>query len=72
LNESTYLKDQVRAYKDLHGPFSKLIQKDNIYMPRENCRFLKESNIRHTDKAMGRDTKKTNLARANESMDLKQ
>ncbi|HET8854617.1 MAG TPA: IS5 family transposase [Salinimicrobium sp.] len=63
-NESSYLKDQIESYKRLHGYYPELVQTDNIYMTRENRAFLKENNIRHTGKALGRSPKKENVNRA--------
>jgi len=63
-NESVYLKDQVEAYKRLHGYYPELVQTDNIYMTRENRKYLKEKSIRHTGKALGRRPKKEHINRA--------
>lgn len=63
-NESVYLKDQVEAYKKLHGYYPELVQTDNIYMTRENRKYLKERNIRHTGKPLGRKPKRENADKA--------
>lgn len=62
-NESTYLKDQVEAYKKLFGYYPELVQTDDIYMTRENRAFLKERGIRHTGRPLGRKPKKDPLNR---------
>lgn len=56
-NEGIYLKEQVKNYKRLNGHFPELVQTDEIYMNRENRKFLKENNIRHTGKPLGRKPK---------------
>lgn len=63
-NESVYLKNQVEAYKSLHGYYPELVQTDAIYITRENRKFLKENNIRHTGKALGRKPKKETINKA--------
>lgn len=56
-NEGIYLKEQVENYKKLNGHYPELVQTDEIYMNRENRNFLKENNIRHTGKPLGRKPK---------------
>ena len=56
-NEGTFLKDQVERYKKLNGYYPELVQTDDIYMTKENRKYLKENGIRHTGKALGRKPK---------------
>lgn len=56
-NEGTFLKEQVENYKKLNGHYPELVQSDDIYMNRENRNYLKENNIRHTGKPLGRKPK---------------
>lgn len=56
-NEGVYLKEQVENYKKLNGCYPELVQTDEIYMNRENRKFLKDNNIRHTGKPLGRKPK---------------
>ncbi|MEG3978266.1 IS5 family transposase [Microcoleus sp. herbarium8] len=56
-NEGKYLKEQVESYKSLHGHYPELVQTDDIYMTRENRGYLKENNIRHTGRPLGRKPK---------------
>ena len=56
-NEGVYLKDQIERYKKLNGYYPELVQTDDIYMTRENRKFLKENNIRHTGRPLGRKPK---------------
>lgn len=56
-NEGKFLKDQVERYKKLNGYYPDLVQTDDIYMTKENRKYLKENGIRHTGKALGRKPK---------------
>lgn len=56
-NEGTCLIEQVENYKKLNGYYPELVQTDEIYMTRENRKFLKDKNIRHTGKPLGRKPK---------------
>jgi len=56
-NESTRLMDQVEAYRKLNGRYPELVQTDKIYLTRANRAYLKERNIRHTGKPLGRAPK---------------
>jgi transposase, IS5 family len=56
-NEGNYLIEQVENYKKLNGYYPKLVQTDQIYMTRENRKYLKDNNIRHTGKPLGRQPK---------------
>jgi IS5 family transposase len=53
-NESTDLKDQVEAYRTIHGHYPELAQVDRIYATRENREWLKERGIRITASPLGR------------------
>lgn len=53
-NEGGYLIDQVEKYKKLHGHYPELVQTDGIYMTQQNRKFLKDNQIRHTGKPLGR------------------
>lgn len=56
-NEGGYLQEQINKYKKQHGYYPELVQSDGIYMTQENRKFLKEKNIRHTGKPLGRKPK---------------
>lgn len=56
-NEGVCLVEQLENYKKLNGYYPELAQTDEIYMNRENRKFLKENNIRHTGKPLGRKPK---------------
>lgn len=56
-NEGIYLKEQVENYKNHNGYYPELVQTDEIYMNRENRKYLKERDIRHTGKPLGRKPK---------------
>ncbi len=56
-NESKDLEEQVNQYKRTYGYYPELLPADNIYLTRENRKFLKERGIRITGKALGRPTK---------------
>jgi len=56
-NEGIFLKEQVENFKKLNGHYPELVQTDDIYMNRENRDYLKERNIRHTGKPLGRKPK---------------
>lgn len=56
-NEGVLMKKQIENYKELNGYYPELVQTDDIYMNRENRNFLKDNNIRHTGKPLGRKPK---------------
>lgn len=56
-NEGVFLRQQVEAFKELNGHYPELVQTDDIYMNRENRNYLKENNIRHTGRPLGRKPK---------------
>ena len=56
-NEGVCLVEQLENYKKLNGHYPELVQTDEIYMNRENRKFLKDNNIRHTGKPLGRKPK---------------
>ncbi|MBK5247656.1 MAG: IS5 family transposase, partial [Peptostreptococcaceae bacterium] len=49
-NEGVCMVEQIENYKKLNGHYPELVQTDEIYMNRENRKFLKDNNIRHTGK----------------------
>jgi hypothetical protein len=57
-NESTDLKDQVEAYRTIHGHYPELVQVDRIYATRENREWLGQHNIRITASPLGRPVAK--------------
>lgn len=56
-NEGVCLVEQIENYKKLNRHYPELVQTDEIYMNRENRKFLKDNNIRHTGKPLGRKPK---------------
>jgi transposase, IS5 family len=56
-NEGICLVEQIESYKKLHGHYPQVVLTDQIYLNRENRKFLKENNIRHTGKPLGRKPK---------------
>lgn len=56
-NEGVCLIEQIENYKKLNGHYPELVQTDEIYMNRKNRNFLKDNNIRHTGKPLGRKPK---------------
>lgn len=56
-NEGKYLIDQIERFKKLNKHYPELVQTDDIYMNRENRKYLKDNNIRHTGRALGRKPK---------------
>lgn len=53
-NEGIYLQQQVEGYRAFFGYYPEVVLADQIYMNRENRNYLKERNIRHTGKPLGR------------------
>ena len=53
-NEGQDLQAQVERFRKLTGKNPELVQVDKIYFTRENRRFLKEKEIRHTGDPLGR------------------
>lgn len=53
-NESTYLQDQIEAYKALYGYYPKVVLADKIYRTRANRKYLKDRNIEMSGPALGR------------------
>ena len=56
-NEGGCMIEQLERFKKLNGHYPELANTDQIYMTRENRKFLKENNIRHTAKPLGRKPK---------------
>lgn len=61
-NESTDLKDQVGAYRTIHGHYPELVQVGRIYATRENREWLARHNIRITASPLGRPAAKEKQA----------
>ena len=53
-NESGDLINQVERYRQLTGFYPELLLVDKIYMTRKNRKYLKEKNIRHVGKPLGK------------------
>lgn len=56
-NEGVCLIEQLERYKKLNGHYPEVVLTDQIYLNRENRKFLKDNNIRHTGKPLGRRPK---------------
>ena len=56
-NEGGCMIEQLERFKKLNGHYPELANTDQIYMTRENRKFLKENDIRHTAKPLGRKPK---------------
>jgi hypothetical protein len=53
-NEGICLKEQVEGYRKLYGYYPELVLADRIFLNRDNRNYLKEKNIRHAGKQLGR------------------
>ena len=53
-NESTYLQDQIEAYKVLYGYYPRVVLADKIYRTRANRKYLKDRNIEMSGPPLGR------------------
>lgn len=53
-NESSDLIPQVERYQKLTGYYPEVVMVDQIYMARENRKWLKEKGIRHIGKPLGK------------------
>ncbi|MEO0337673.1 MAG: IS5 family transposase [Bacteroidota bacterium] len=53
-NESTYLQDQIEAYKALYGYYPQVVLADKIYRTRANRKYLKDRNIEMSGPPLGR------------------
>ena len=53
-NESTYLQDQIEAYKVLYGYYPRVVLADKIYRTRANRKYLKDRNIERSGPRLGR------------------
>lgn len=71
-NESTNMKQQVENYKDVYGRYPKLVLADQIYLNRENRKYLKERNIDIIGKPLGRPPKQENISPAQKYRKKKQ
>ena len=58
-NESTDLGMQVEMFKKAHGHWPELVLADQIYLNRENRKWLKERGIRTVGKPLGRPPKQS-------------
>lgn len=58
-NESTELKDQIKAYKTRFGHFPESVHADKIYRNRDNLRYCKKHKIRLSGPRLGRPPKQT-------------
>ena len=56
-NESSDLKKQVEAYRQLNGHYPEVVIADTIYGTKLNREWLKEQHIRFSGKALGRPSK---------------
>lgn len=56
-NEGVCLVSQIERFKKLNGHYPEVVLTDQIYLNRENRKFLKDNNIRHTGKQLGRKPK---------------
>ncbi len=56
-NEGICLIEQIERFKKLNGHYPEVVLTDQIYLNRENRKFLKDNNIRHTGKPLGRKPK---------------
>lgn len=57
-NEGQDLHAQVERFRKLTGKFPELVQVDNIYLTRENRRFLKDKGNCFTGEPLGRKSAK--------------
>ncbi len=55
-NEGILLQQQVEGYKALYGYYPELVLVDRIYLNRQNRKYLKDKEIRHSGKSLGRST----------------
>lgn len=53
-NEGILLQEQVEGYKSLYGYYPELVLVDQIYLNRENRKYLKKRGIRHAGRPLGR------------------
>ena len=58
-NEGTFLIPIIENYRERTGYYPDLVQVDSIYLNRENRKYMKEHNIRHIGKPLGRPVKET-------------
>jgi len=58
-NECSDLITQVERYRILTGYYPEVVMADQIYMTRKNRKWLKERNIRHIGKPLGKPKKLT-------------
>lgn len=58
-NEGTFLIPIIENYRERTGYYPDLVQVDSIYLNPENRKYMKEHNIRHIGKPLGRPVKET-------------
>lgn len=58
-NESTDLKNQIEAFKELYGYFPANVLVDKIYLTRENRKYLDSNGINHYGPQLGRPAQMT-------------
>lgn len=58
-NEGTFLMPIIEKYRTRTGYYPDLVQVDSIFLNRDNRKYMKEHNIRHTGKPLGRPVKDT-------------
>lgn len=58
-NESTYLQDQIEAYKTLYGYYPQVVLADKIYRTRANRKYLKDKGIDLSGPPLGRKQSQT-------------
>lgn len=58
-NEGAFLVSIIEKYRERTGYYPDLVQVDSIYLTRENRKYMKWHNIRHTGKPLGRPVKET-------------
>jgi IS5 family transposase len=60
-NESTYLQDQIEAYKALYGYYPQVVLADKIYRTRANRKYLKDKGIDSSGPPLGRKQSQTKV-----------
>jgi hypothetical protein len=63
-NECNDVEAQVEAYKEIHGHYPAILLVDNIYLTRNNRKWLEERGIQITNKPLGRPKKETSYEKS--------
>jgi len=63
-NEGGNLKQQVENFRHVYGRYPKLLLADQIYLNRDNRKYLKDKGIEVVGKALGRPPKEENVSAA--------